>query len=55
QLAAAALDASAKIYSARVDSIHADTYKVLSSLGRHHDPPKEPDSSQEGGNSLFFF
>lgn len=34
QVASTTLDASAKIYAGRVDAIHAETYKVLSGLGR---------------------
>ena len=33
QVASCTLDASAKIYAGRVDSIHADTYKMLGGLG----------------------
>lgn len=53
QVAAGTLDASAKIYAVRVDSVHADTFKVLSHLGKESAPAKDLDSSQEGGNSLF--
>ncbi|NXQ42633.1 CND2 protein, partial [Catharus fuscescens] len=53
QVAAGTLDASAKIYAVRVDSVHADTFKVLSHLGKESAPAKDPDTSQEGGNSLF--
>ncbi len=34
QVASSTLDASAKIYAGRVDAIHAETYKVLTGLGR---------------------
>ncbi|XP_068027181.1 condensin complex subunit 2, partial [Melanerpes formicivorus] len=34
KVAVGTLDASAKIYSARVDVIHADTYRVLGGLGK---------------------
>lgn len=34
QTASCALDASVKIYSCRVDSVHTDTYKVLGGLTR---------------------
>ncbi|NXY54967.1 CND2 protein, partial [Callaeas wilsoni] len=54
QVAAGTLDASAKIYAVRVDSVHADTYRVLGNLGKDPGPAKDPQSPQEGGNSLFF-
>ncbi|XP_041370641.1 condensin complex subunit 2-like [Gigantopelta aegis] len=44
QVASSTLDASAKIYAGRVDFIHAETYKVLSGLGRGSD--KSKNSSQ---------
>ncbi|XP_032937361.1 condensin complex subunit 2 isoform X2 [Catharus ustulatus] len=47
QVAAGTLDASAKIYAVRVDSVHADTFKVLSHLGKEPAPAKDPDTSQE--------
>ncbi|NXB62963.1 CND2 protein, partial [Struthidea cinerea] len=53
QVAAGTLDASAKIYAVRVDSVHADTYRVLGTLGKEPAPAREPQSPQEGGNSLF--
>ncbi|NWI42436.1 CND2 protein, partial [Picathartes gymnocephalus] len=53
QVAAGTLDASVKIYAVRVDSVHADTFRVLGHLGKDPAPPKDLDSSQEGGNSLF--
>ena len=40
QVASTTLDASAKIYAGRVDAIHAETYKVLTGLGRSGDKPK---------------
>ncbi|XP_060588425.1 condensin complex subunit 2-like [Ruditapes philippinarum] len=40
QVASTTLDASAKIYAGRVDAIHAETYKVLSGLGRGADKHK---------------
>ncbi|XP_045188524.2 condensin complex subunit 2-like isoform X2 [Mercenaria mercenaria] len=40
QVASTTLDASAKIYAGRVDAIHAETYKVLSGLGRGADKQK---------------
>lgn len=53
QVAAGALDASAKIYAARVDSVHADAFRVLGCLGKDPARAKEPESPEEGGNSLF--
>ncbi|NXD46450.1 CND2 protein, partial [Copsychus sechellarum] len=53
QVAAGTLDASAKIYAVRVDSVHADAFRVLSHLGKEPVPAKDLDSTQEGGNSLF--
>ncbi|NXH30027.1 CND2 protein, partial [Myiagra hebetior] len=52
QVAAGTLDASAKIYAVRVDSVHADTYRVLGNLGKDSAPTKEPESPEPGGNSL---
>lgn len=34
QSASCTLDAGVKIYAGRVDSVHADAYKMLGSLGR---------------------
>ncbi|NXM32035.1 CND2 protein, partial [Oxyruncus cristatus] len=51
KVAAGTLDACGKIYSARVDIVHADTYKVLGGLGKDSahakglDSPGEEDSS----------
>ncbi|NXF26614.1 CND2 protein, partial [Rhodinocichla rosea] len=53
QVAAGTLDASAKIYAVRVDSVHADTFRVLGDLGKEPPPARDPDSPQEGGDSLF--
>ncbi|XP_016159097.1 PREDICTED: condensin complex subunit 2 isoform X2 [Ficedula albicollis] len=47
QVAAGTLDASAKIYAVRVDSIHADAFKVLGHLGKEPGPAKDLDSPQE--------
>ncbi|NXN10440.1 CND2 protein, partial [Indicator maculatus] len=52
QVAVGTLDASAKIYSARVDVVHADTYKVLGGLGKDVAPTNNMDSPEEGLNSL---
>uniref|UniRef100_A0A8D0ETE1 Condensin complex subunit 2 n=1 Tax=Strix occidentalis caurina TaxID=311401 RepID=A0A8D0ETE1_STROC len=38
KVAAGTLDASAKIYSVRVDAVHTDTYKVLGGLGTDSAP-----------------
>ncbi|NXA16194.1 CND2 protein, partial [Sapayoa aenigma] len=48
QVAAGTLDASAKIYSMRVDTIHADTYRVLGGLGKDPAPAKDLESTQGG-------
>ncbi|NWR43990.1 CND2 protein, partial [Regulus satrapa] len=53
QVAAGTLDASAKIYAVRVDSVHADAFRVLSHLGKEPGPARGLDSPEEGGNSLF--
>ncbi|XP_074784597.1 condensin complex subunit 2 isoform X1 [Athene noctua] len=47
KVAAGTLDASAKIYSVRVDAVHTDTYKVLGGLGTDSAPAKTTDSSEE--------
>lgn len=41
KVASTTLDASAKIYAGRVDAIHAETYKVLSGLGRGSEKQKQ--------------
>uniref|UniRef100_A0A8C3R2V3 Condensin complex subunit 2 n=1 Tax=Cyanoderma ruficeps TaxID=181631 RepID=A0A8C3R2V3_9PASS len=53
QVAAGTLDASAKIYAVRVDSVHADAFRVLGHLGKEPAPARDPDSPGEGGSSLF--
>ncbi|NWY99954.1 CND2 protein, partial [Loxia curvirostra] len=53
QLAASSLEAGAKIYAMRVDSVHADTFRVLDVLGKKPSPARDSDSPEEGGNSLF--
>ncbi|NWT20853.1 CND2 protein, partial [Vireo altiloquus] len=54
--AAGTLDASAKIYAVRVDSVHADTYRVLGNLGKEPPgPARDPQSPQPGHNSLLDF
>ncbi|NWT62564.1 CND2 protein, partial [Erythrocercus mccallii] len=52
QVAAGTLDASAKIYAVRVDSVHADAFRVLGHLGKEPAPARERDSPQRGGNAL---
>ncbi|XP_010215657.1 PREDICTED: condensin complex subunit 2, partial [Tinamus guttatus] len=47
KIAAGTLDASAKIYAVRVDTVHADVYKVLGGLGKDSAPPKDA-GGQEG-------
>ncbi|XP_026718810.1 condensin complex subunit 2 [Athene cunicularia] len=51
KVAAGTLDASAKIYSVRVDAVHTDTYKVLGGLGTDLAPAKPTDSSEEEDNA----
>ncbi|NXU47715.1 CND2 protein, partial [Turnix velox] len=51
QMAAGTLDASAKIYAVRVDTVHADAFKVLGSFGGRSSPKKQPDS--HGGGVSF--
>ncbi|NXB14272.1 CND2 protein, partial [Rhagologus leucostigma] len=53
QVAAGTLDASAKIYAVRVDSVHADTYRVLGNLGKDSGPAKDAEGPEEGENSFF--
>ncbi|NXR25344.1 CND2 protein, partial [Cinclus mexicanus] len=53
QVAAGTLDASAKIYAVRVDSVHADAFKVLGHLGKETAPARDLDSPEKGGNCLF--
>ncbi|KFP77368.1 Condensin complex subunit 2, partial [Acanthisitta chloris] len=48
QVAAGTLDASTKIYAGRVDAVHAETYRVLGSLGKEAAPAKDVDSPDEG-------
>nr|XP_006825955.1 PREDICTED: condensin complex subunit 2-like [Saccoglossus kowalevskii] len=48
QVASCTLDASAKIYAGRVDSIHADAYKMLGGLGRDSDKRTEGDGPGVG-------
>ena len=47
-MASSTLDASAKIYAGRVDAIHAETYKVLSGLGRSSDKHKDNEDAEDG-------
>ncbi|NXF14120.1 CND2 protein, partial [Smithornis capensis] len=54
QVAAGTLDASAKIYSVRVDMVHADTYKILGGLGKDSAPAKDPESPEGGGTFPVF-
>ncbi|NXA97207.1 CND2 protein, partial [Melanocharis versteri] len=52
QVAAGTLDASAKIYAVRVDSVHAAAFRVLGHLGKEPGPARGPASPGSGGNSL---
>jgi len=47
QKATATLDASVKIYSSRVDSVHTDTYKMLGGLSRTKEV-KDRNQNEEG-------
>lgn len=47
QVASTTLDASAKIYAGRVDAIHAETYKVLTGLGRSGEKSKADEDGEE--------
>uniref|UniRef100_W5NE50 Condensin complex subunit 2 n=1 Tax=Lepisosteus oculatus TaxID=7918 RepID=W5NE50_LEPOC len=51
KVAAGTLDASTKIYSVRVDAVHADTYRVLGGLGsdmkQADGSEKEPEDGEE--------
>ncbi|XP_048585600.1 condensin complex subunit 2 [Nematostella vectensis] len=48
QVASCTLDASAKIYAGRVDSIHAQAYKMLGGLGRAENQDEENCATEEG-------
>ncbi|XP_068030683.1 condensin complex subunit 2 isoform X2 [Anomalospiza imberbis] len=50
QVAAGTLDASTKIYAVRVDSVHADAFRVLGHLGKEPAPARDPDSPQQGSS-----
>ncbi|XP_058715300.1 condensin complex subunit 2 [Poecile atricapillus] len=50
QVAAGTLDASAKIYAVRVDSVHADAFRVLGHLGKEPSHAREPHSPGEGSS-----
>lgn len=55
QVASTTLDASAKIYAGRVDAIHAETYKVLTGLGRSGEKSKaDEDGRHLAVNQIFF-
>ncbi|NXH20438.1 CND2 protein, partial [Bucco capensis] len=47
KVASGTLDASAKIYSVRVDAVHADTYRVLGGLGKEGEATKDTDGPEE--------
>jgi condensin complex subunit 2 len=47
-IASAAIDACAKIYSIRVDSVHVDAYKVLGGLSRTELKEAEQDEENQG-------
>uniref|UniRef100_A0A8V5GRE3 Condensin complex subunit 2 n=1 Tax=Melopsittacus undulatus TaxID=13146 RepID=A0A8V5GRE3_MELUD len=48
KVAAGTIDASGKIYSVRVDTIHVDAYKVLGGLNKDTEPKNSVDSPGEG-------
>jgi condensin complex subunit 2 len=51
QVASCTLDASVKIYSYRVDSVHSETFKVMNGLSRsnaHSAIPEEDDENGDG-------
>ncbi|CAN8205632.1 unnamed protein product [Coccothraustes coccothraustes] len=52
QMAARTLDASAKIYAMRVDAVHADTFRVLSHLGKHPPPAQDSESPDEDSSPV---
>ena len=47
QKASASLDASAKIYGFRVDCVHLDTFRILSSLNRTEAKPHEEENEAD--------
>ncbi|XP_074415472.1 condensin complex subunit 2 isoform X2 [Zonotrichia albicollis] len=47
QMAAGAVEASAKIYAMRVDSLHAETFRVLGQLGKQPRAARDTESPQE--------
>ena len=48
QMASCTLDASVRIWGARVDSVHADTYSTLSLLHQTNQSGKKDKSTQHG-------
>ncbi|XP_059726726.1 condensin complex subunit 2 isoform X2 [Haemorhous mexicanus] len=52
QLAASSLEASAKIYAMRVDSVHADTFRVLDVLGKKPPPARDSDKPEEDSSPV---
>ncbi|GAB1604013.1 condensin complex subunit 2-like [Argonauta hians] len=53
QVAGTTIDASAKIYASRVDAVHSDTYRVLSTLSRGYKKKGKDgggDNDDDGGN-----
>ncbi|XP_064398390.1 condensin complex subunit 2-like [Halichondria panicea] len=51
QMASSTLDASAKIYAGRVDSIYTDAYKVLTGFGRESQNEATEQTEQDGENN----
>ncbi|CAH3123316.1 unnamed protein product [Pocillopora meandrina] len=52
QVASCTLDASAKIYAGRVDSIHAQAYKMLGGLGRAENQDGDENDGEGTGEEL---
>ncbi|CAB4015133.1 condensin complex subunit 2-like, partial [Paramuricea clavata] len=50
QIASCTLDAGAKIYAGRVDSIHAQAYKMLGGLGRAENANEDGTGEGDGGD-----
>lgn len=48
QMASCTLDASVKIYSCRVDSIHSEAYKVLGGIGGQEVLPEGMEDGEDG-------
>jgi condensin complex subunit 2 len=51
QKASASLDASAKIYGFRVDCVHSDTFRILSSLNRTDIKSQEEENANRNAHN----